>query len=98
MALGEEERRPFASMVTEQAIDQAAERLWLAASTGIPCAPVRDLIGSDDIDAAYLVQARCNARRAIGTTVIGRKIGATSEAVQIQLGVNQPDFGVLFAT
>ncbi|MEU1692617.1 2-keto-4-pentenoate hydratase [Streptomyces sp. NPDC005774] len=47
--------------------------------------------------AAYAVQSRITAGRiAADATVVGRKIGLTSEAVQAQLGVDQPDFGVLF--
>lgn len=76
----------------------AAQRLAVAAATGKTCPPVRDLIGPDDIATAYRVQKYFNAARAgTGRTVIGRKIGATSEAVQTQLGVLQPDFGVLFS-
>lgn len=78
-------------------IRAAADRLAQAAATGRPCAPVRDLIGLD-LDAAYQVQF-LNTRRALdlGRRLVGRKIGLTSKAVQQQLGVGQPDFGVLFA-
>jgi 2-keto-4-pentenoate hydratase len=77
-------------------IEAAVARLLRAQSDGVPCAPVRDLIGTDDLPAAYAVQqGLVRARLAGGATVVGRKIGATSEAVQRQLGVDQPDFGYL---
>jgi 2-oxopent-4-enoate hydratase len=83
--------------VEPAAIAAAAERLAGAQLAGTACAPVRDLIGRDDVAAAYLVQERFNRVRVDrGAVVVGRKIGATSEAVQTQLGVDQPDFGVLF--
>jgi 2-keto-4-pentenoate hydratase len=79
------------------AVVAAAERLLEAARSRVPCVPVRDLIGSNDVAAAYAVQERLTAARlAAGCTVVGRKIGLTSVAVQSQLGVDQPDFGVLF--
>lgn len=77
------------------AAHEAAERLELAQQTQTPCAPVRDLIGTDG-DAAYAVQRANIARRVdAGAVVVGRKVGLTSPAVQKQIGVDQPDFGVL---
>ncbi|GAA2373101.1 2-keto-4-pentenoate hydratase [Dactylosporangium salmoneum] len=75
----------------------AADRLDRAAADGVPCAPVADLIGPTDVDAAYAVQSLLTARRlARGARIVGKKIGLTSEAVQRQIGVDRPDFGVLF--
>jgi 2-keto-4-pentenoate hydratase len=78
-------------------INQAADRLF-AAATGAPCEPIRELLPTDDLDAAYAVQ-NINTERAVasGRRIVGRKIGLTSLAVQRQLGVTQPDFGILFA-
>ncbi|MEU5095238.1 fumarylacetoacetate hydrolase family protein [Streptomyces sp. NPDC020996] len=79
-------------------IDEAVRRLEGAAAERRPCAPVRDLLGREDVAAAYAVQRELTARRLAGGAVVtGRKIGLTSPAVQRQLGVDQPDFGVLFA-
>jgi 2-keto-4-pentenoate hydratase len=79
-------------------IEEAAERLEYAARSGIPCAPLTDLLEPGDIGSAYQVQRRLTERRrlATGGRVVGRKIGLTSAAVQQQVGVDRPDFGVLF--
>ncbi|WP_312855920.1 2-keto-4-pentenoate hydratase [Nocardioides stalactiti] len=85
-------------MISQDAISAAVERLATAQETRVPCEPVRDLIGTDDLPAAYAVQqGLVQARIAGGVSVVGRKIGATSKAVQDQLGVDQPDFGYLLS-
>ncbi|MGW4351436.1 2-keto-4-pentenoate hydratase [Nocardia sp. NPDC004582] len=85
------------STISDAAITEAARRLADAARTGTPVAPVKDLIGGSDIGVAYRVQQQLTEwRLADGATIVGRKIGLTSAAVQNQLGVDQPDFGVLF--
>ncbi|MCB0908965.1 MAG: fumarylacetoacetate hydrolase family protein [Nocardioidaceae bacterium] len=84
-------------LTSDPGVAEAAERLLEAGRSGVPCAPIRDLIGEDDIVRAYAVQQIVNGTRLdAGATVVGRKIGLTSPAVQAQLGVDQPDFGWLF--
>ncbi|MEV7865627.1 fumarylacetoacetate hydrolase family protein [Streptomyces sp. NPDC088124] len=80
------------------AVVQAAGVLADSARSKIPCDPVRVLFDDGDIESAYAVQ-RLNVRHGLeaGRRAVGRKIGLTSQAVQSQLGVGQPDFGVLFA-
>lgn len=80
-------------------VTQWAERLRTAEQKREPVAPLRDEIGLDaDGSVAYAVQlANIEHGVANGRRIVGRKIGLTSIAVQRQLGVNQPDFGTLFA-
>jgi 2-keto-4-pentenoate hydratase len=81
----------------DPAVADAARRLEGAMSSRTPCAPVRDLLPAGDIPAAYAVQTALVASRLLsGAHIVGRKIGLTNPAVQSQLGVDQPDFGVLF--
>ncbi|MEL6670076.1 MAG: fumarylacetoacetate hydrolase family protein [Bacteroidota bacterium] len=84
-------------MDTNQLVEEAALRLRQAAQDHLPCAPVRDIIGETDVRLAYQVQAY-NTDHLLrkGRKIEGVKIGLTSEAVQKQLGVDQPDFGLLW--
>lgn len=82
----------------QQTIAKAAKALRGAAESGEPIAPIRDQISSGGLDAAYAVQ-ELNTKHyeKQGRRLVGRKIGLTSLAVQRQLGVDQPDYGMLFA-
>lgn len=75
----------------------AAAALQTAFQTGVPCDPIAPLLAAGGISAAYEVQQIIGQKRLqAGAAAVGRKIGLTSQAVQNQLGVDQPDFGVLF--
>ena len=69
-----------------------------AAYTGTPISAIRPQLADLDVDAAYAIQQENTAHwEAEGRRLVGSKIGLTSRAVQKQLGVDRPDFGVLFA-
>lgn len=84
--------------VPQQTIEAAAARLRRAAETGVAIPPLRDELAEGGVAAAYAVQ-RANTEHYLkqGRRPVGRKIGLTSKSVQKQLGVDSPDFGMLYA-
>lgn len=85
------------TQTTHPGVAEAAQRLQDAARSGVPCAPVRDVLPDGEAATAYAVQNILTAAALdSGRRRVGRKVGLTSPAVQRQLGVDQPDFGVLF--
>jgi len=63
--------------------------------------PIEPLTASHDltIEDAYEIQSVFVDRRIDdGATVVGHKVGLTSEGIQDQLGVDEPDFGHLLDT
>ncbi len=84
--------------VTAEQIASWAARLRDAEASGVAIAPLRDEMPADDLEVAYAVQkANVDHACAHGRRIVGRKIGLTAKQVQKQLGVDQPDFGTLFA-
>ena len=84
--------------IDTQAILGVASRLRQAADSGKAIGPIRDELQAGGVAAAYAVQqANTEHFLAQGRRLVGRKIGLTSKSVQQQLGVDSPDFGMLFA-
>ncbi len=79
-------------------VETLACRLREAQSTRAPIAPIRDELAALGVAGAYAVQL-ANTRHGLrhGRRLAGRKIGLTARSVQAQLGVDQPDYGMLFA-
>lgn len=79
-----------------QSINRYGDELYDALLTRQAIAPLLEREPDLGIDDAYRIQSRLVARRmAAGETIVGKKIGATSKAIQNLLGVHQPDFGQL---
>jgi 2-keto-4-pentenoate hydratase len=83
--------------VTPEQLSTAAQSLRDASLSGQFVSPLRETYANIDARAAYAIQ-RINTEKRIaeGRRVVGCKIGLTARAVQAQLGVDQPDFGMLF--
>lgn len=82
----------------ESRLQAAAAVLAESRKTARPCCRISERFGIQSLADAYAVQElNTKAALARGRRLVGRKIGLTSLAVQQQLGVDQPDFGMLFA-
>ncbi len=82
---------------SERDIQKAADELN-AVYLGAPLmAPLRTRFDEGDVETAYAIQD-VNTRRWLseGRKLTGRKVGLTSVAVQQQIGVYEPDYGMLF--
>jgi len=78
-------------------VREIAERLDTAWRTRKPVAPITDSDGVKAIADAYAIQTNWTQMRIDrGETVVGRKIGLTSDAIRKQLNVSEPDYGTLW--
>lgn len=75
----------------------AALALRNARDSRITIPRISETFGISGMEEAYLVSSlNIEHKIAKGGRIVGKKIGLTSKAVQAQLGVGQPDFGILF--
>lgn len=83
--------------MTPRELSDAASALREAARTGEYISPLRERFPHLDGPSAYAIQKlNTDLRLSNGGRVVGCKIGLTSPSVQAQLGVDRPDFGLLF--
>lgn len=79
-----------------QWVPKAAEGLLVAERSRVPMAPLTAQTPGLTLQDAYRIQAAAVACRvAGGARVVGHKVGVTSRAMQEQMGVCEPDSGVL---
>lgn len=87
----------------DEHLKKLADDLWVSGHTRSPIAPLtataQALGMATSVDNAYAIQGLNRERRLQGgERLVGRKIGLTARSVQQQLGVNTPDFGVLWGS
>ena len=83
--------------LTEHRINALAEALYHCLRRGETMPPLTEREPELTLEDAYYISKAMLALRLAGNgeTLIGKKIGVTSDAVQQMLGVFQPDFGFL---
>ena len=80
-------------------IEEIASALEHAEMSCTPLAPLSETHPMLTPTEAYAIQSAWFATKlALGARLVGHKIGLTSQAMQQQMGVNQPDYGFLLDT
>jgi 2-keto-4-pentenoate hydratase len=77
-------------------LERAAAMLRDAYERRTPIEPLTSTFPELTVADAWTIQSvNRNVKLAAGRTIVGYKCGLTSQAMQDQMGVNEPDFGVL---
>lgn len=85
--------------MNQEEIKKYGDELFQALVAKKPVDPLTDRVPGITLEDAYQIQSRMiQLRLDRGETIVGKKIGLTSKAVQTMLGVDQPDFGQLTST
>ena len=83
-------------MLDQDAINAAAEALYLAEKNRQQISPISLSYPNMDMQDAYRVQrAWVDRKVADGDAITGYKIGLTSRAMQMAMNIDTPDFGIL---
>lgn len=84
-------------VISDSTIIELADELWLADQKAAPIQALTERFPGLVIEDAYAIQSHNTDRRVnAGALIIGRKVGLTSKPMQNLLGVDEPDYGVLF--
>ena len=84
-------------MLTENVIEAAARKLHEAEKTRVQVRQLSLEHPALTVEQAYAIQKAWVALKVSeGRVVKGHKIGLTSRAMQMAVGINEPDYGVLF--
>ena len=82
--------------MTPEDIERYGDELYAALRSRKTVRPLTERVPEIEIEDSYHISKRMvELRRNAGETIIGKKIGVTSKAVQEMLDVHQPDFGFL---
>ena len=86
----------MARTLTDEQVRAEAERHEQARQEVVSIAPVTVAFPDATLDDAYTIQAAwVDLQIGDGASLIGRKIGLTSRAMQQQMQIGEPDFGAL---
>ncbi|WP_424707669.1 fumarylacetoacetate hydrolase family protein [Microbacterium sp. SLBN-111] len=84
-------------MLTDEQIDDIAAELAEADRTHAVIPRITARYPDATVEDSYAIQGRWrDTQVAAGRTLVGRKIGLTSRAMQQATGITEPDYGVMF--